>query len=127
VELNEMKKAVTLSVKKYGKLKSGDTIEIGGEKHKVIKTFPKTEERTDGEYQFVDVETITESKYPNTFADYLKEKPSVKLKQYIVKIKHDNGVVSIRTGASSEEAAKKQVTNAEGAPMSAIISVEEVK
>jgi hypothetical protein len=42
---------------------------------------------------------------------------------YTITLRHDEGVVSIRTSASSEEAAVRKVLKAELAPRSSIISV----
>ena len=50
----------------------------------------------------------------------------MEFKQYIVTLKHDAGVISILTASTSAEIAVKLVTDAEYAPMSAVISVEEL-
>ena len=44
--------------------------------------------------------------------------------EYIVTVKHDEGNRKIRTSASSEDAAKKNVMSAEGCPENAIISIK---
>lgn len=51
---------------------------------------------------------------------------SLPLKKYSIKVKHDKGTITIKTSASSEEAARTKVCNAEGCPESAIISSKEV-
>lgn len=48
------------------------------------------------------------------------------LKSFSIKVKHDKGTKTIKTSASSEEAARTKVCNAEGCPESAIISSKEV-
>jgi hypothetical protein len=44
--------------------------------------------------------------------------------RYLVRVKHDNGIVNIKTTATSEEWARKVVMKAEGCPERAIISVQ---
>jgi len=45
------------------------------------------------------------------------------MKQFIVTVKHDQGVTRFRVIAANEDAAKLQVMKAEGCPESAIIRV----
>jgi hypothetical protein len=46
--------------------------------------------------------------------------------EYKVKVKHDDGIITIRTTASSEDAAKEKIMAAENCPKSAILNVEKV-
>ena len=46
------------------------------------------------------------------------------VEQYVVTVKHDKGTKRIKTGASSEDAAKTNIMKAENCPTSAIIKVE---
>lgn len=56
-----------------------------------------------------------------TIKKYLMEAFTVD--KFIVKVKHDNGIIKIETTASDEEAAKEKVMKAEDCPKSAIVSV----
>lgn len=56
--------------------------------------------------------------------DRLTESFTVKL--YRIHLKHDDGEFTIKTSASSPEAAKKKVMDVEGCPESSVISVEEL-
>jgi hypothetical protein len=49
---------------------------------------------------------------------------TVSAQQYAVRVKHDNGVITIRTAASSPDAAKEIVMCAERCPERSIISVK---
>jgi hypothetical protein len=54
-------------------------------------------------------------------SETIKEENSTpEMQEFKFKIKHDNGVVKIKTKASSLEAAKKIVAKAEGCPESAL-------
>lgn len=48
------------------------------------------------------------------------------VKKFLVRVKHDNGIVRITTTASSEDAAKQKIMSAEGCPERAILSVKEI-
>jgi hypothetical protein len=45
------------------------------------------------------------------------------MREFTIKLRHDNGKVSITTWADSKEQAIKQVLDAEGAPESAVIAI----
>jgi hypothetical protein len=60
-----------------------------------------------------------EENSPEPIADDIGNKLSVQ-QMYYFKIKHDNGVLKIKTASTSEESARKAIANAEGAPESAI-------
>ncbi len=55
----------------------------------------------------------------------LKENSSAEEQTYVFKLKHDKGTSTIKTTASSQEAALKKVMAAENAPESAITPVNE--
>lgn len=50
----------------------------------------------------------------------------VKMNSYVVTLRHDAGVIGIRTAASNAEDAVALVCRVEGAPFRAVISVSEV-
>ncbi len=49
------------------------------------------------------------------------------MKEFKITLRHDSGVISIITTASSQEQAVKQVCDYEFAPLSAVISVEQTR
>lgn len=49
-----------------------------------------------------------------------------KVKKFLVRVKHDGGVIRITTTASSEDAAKQKIMSSEGCPERAILSVKEI-
>lgn len=56
----------------------------------------------------------------------INEESDFSVKKYAVKVKHDKGTKTIKTSASSEEAAKSNICKSEGCPESAIISTKEI-